>query len=132
IDPVLSHNQPLGFHPVFIEPSESLSVLLDGKRTGLPLECMRSRLLSKSEGNKYKIENIEALQLNLGDPIIIMSELNDDSEKLYAIVKEINDNEVVIWETGDHKPFLKGAIIQNLSNRWHKENMVIGAKSQLK
>lgn len=132
LDPAVNHNQKKNdFNTVTVDPCESLSVLLDGKRTSPPLYCLRSRLIKQSH-NFFTVDNISHLKLRVGDPIVVLSSLDESSTKKYAIVKSINENTIEIWEAGDDVVFHKGSIVQNLANRWHKEHGIVGAKSQLK
>jgi len=145
-----------------LHPEEQLSLLLDGRRTTNPLGCYRSRLTKPTTNFIFEVEDNSSQGLNaqVGDPIVVLSDLEHQETKLYAIVEKIENNTITVvgripesqvqcdaeLNTPDVvernelrakinpgiPQFVKGAIIQNLANRWHPERRIVGAKTQLK
>lgn len=116
------------FTPVYADPGELLFNLLDAKRTTNPLNCIRTYLTDKAEKNNNFIYIHNNEEFNIGDPIVILNNLNG-SQKTYAIITEINENKITLSSNLPYT-FYVGAFVQNLANRWHKE-VNIGARSQI-
>ena len=133
-DPFPAHHiQNLAtFVPVTICPTESLAILLDGKRTTNPPNCWRTRLSRKSNGLSFLVDNIKILHLSLGDPVVVSDTIEEDNTRLYGIVKEIAGDLVTLHDNGQSHQFYQGAFIQNLTNRWSPEHKIEGATSQIK
>jgi hypothetical protein len=130
-DPV-HHPHLAEFLPVFVNPVESLGILLDGKRTTNPPGCLQTRLAEESESDTFIVDDIRALDLCLGDPVVVMDHLKEGNTRRYGLVEVFGDGTLTIQSTQEPVHFFKGAFIQNLANRWHEKSNVVGAKSQLK
>lgn len=134
VRPFHEHNneQQPWFIPSSVDVLESLSILLDSSRTINPIYCNRTRLIQQKDAVTFVVDSIEALKLKIGDPIVILNNLTPNSKKQFGIVKQFDETSFQIAEPIMNYPtFLKGSIIQNLSNRWHSKNDVVGAKPQL-
>jgi hypothetical protein len=123
------------FAPVYCLDEELLSVLIDGKRTSNSTGCWRTRLddETKKPWHIY-VENPDALNAHIGDPIILMDHFKENTNRVFGLVKAIHEPKHIELLAVDDKTcphFYRGAIVQNLSNRWTKQFGIIGAKSQL-
>jgi len=114
-----------------LPPQEAIELIIDGKRTGNLTECYRTRLSKGSNSFKFQLENIDLLQAEMGDPIVVLDNIKEPKVKLYGIIKEMDGEEIHLHEQGESVSFFKGAIVQNLSNRWHTNHEVVGSRSQL-
>ena len=132
-EPVPTHNQNIpDFAPVAICPTEALAALLDGNRTTNPPRCQRTRLSQKPQGLTFFVDNIGALDIDIGHPVVVVDSFELGNTKIYGIVKEINGHAITLYDNGQHCQFYKGALIQNLANRWVSGSKIDGVKAQLK
>jgi len=120
------------FEPVCINPEDMLAELLDGRRTSAPPGCLRTQLQEESKSHIFVVEDIDALDIHKGDPVVVMNNLNAGNTKIYGLVKDFDANQLTIETSQEPCHFYAGAFIQNLANRWHPASNVLGAKTQLK
>jgi hypothetical protein len=123
------------FKTVYVDPSELISSALDSRRNTNTKGCKRTKLLNIAhQGLKQiVIENPEFLNAKAGDAIVILSDLNGNN-KTFALIEGISGNTIQIncGASGLPITYYKGAIVENLADRWHKDTKILGAKSQLK
>lgn len=125
-------NEPTTFTRVLVDPEELITTGIDGKRTTKPISCMRSYLTVKCPQNSSTLEvfdnSVHGLNAKPGDVLVLLSDL-DGTQQCCVLVEAADGNHISISK-GTSGTFFKGAFVQNLSNRWHK-NTPLGAKSQL-
>lgn len=134
VDPIFAHHLPnqTPFETTFFTPEEAMFCLLDRKRTSNPPNCLRARLIQKSDSFTFMVDNIKSLKLNKNDPVVIMDTLEDDNVKLYGLVESFDNKSLTITSQQESMAFYKGAFVQNLSNRWNKDHGIDGVKTQLR
>jgi len=119
-------------HTVYVDPDELVSWLIDGKRTSAPSSCRRTYLVKPFEDDDH-IEVHDAgpkgLDANIGDPIAFLNNL-DGAPPEYSLITKATGNTIHIASRPKCKYF-KGAFIENLADRWHRQTVLLGAKSQL-
>jgi hypothetical protein len=134
-DPVIAHHQSHlpNFAPIAISPLEALGVLLDGKRTSNPPRCWRTRLSEPSSNLTFVVDGVKLLHLSVGDPVVVLESLDNHSKRMFGIVKEIDGDAITLYDNDQkQQSFYKGALVQNLANRWVPDYQIEGAKTQLK
>jgi hypothetical protein len=117
---------------------EAIVALLDSKRTSPPYGCNQTYLVEPYEnGDTLHVHDSLNLDVRVGDPIVIMSDMNGTNRQ-NAIVENVNGHTLTVsrGKLGDFSFRYKvGAIVQNLSNQWKKyplEDGQLGIKSFLK
>ena len=122
------------FPPLFYAMGDQIQFLLDATPNSPTPDCHRTRLVKPYDGLRWELRDVgpNGLDARVGDPVAFLSDLGDEPEYVqYGIIQAIKDNSIQVHSGTPHLPFVAGAFVQNLANRWHREHNLVGPKAQL-
>lgn len=116
---------------VFTDPTDLVAELIDGKRTFKPANIHFTKLKEPYKSNQefVVIDRSFGAFFQPGHPIAIMADFEGNKIQ-YSIVEDLSEDKLSIKNPFD-ADYSKGAIIQNLCNKWWKGPRALGCKSQL-